>query len=76
MDTIPEVLKGAPQFLLDNPIALQRKYLKLKDSPNTEQKMITLRNAVKDSEQNALTMLVELFDWLGGLEPPASSDLE
>jgi len=27
-DTIPEVLKAAPKFLLDNPIALKRKYLK------------------------------------------------
>ena len=77
LDTIPEVLKGAPQFLLDNPISLQRKYLELKDSPNMEHQRITLRNAVKDGEQNALTMLVELFDWLGGLEqPPASSGLE
>ena len=71
-DTIPEVLKGAPQFQLDNPIALQRKYLKLKDDPKMEQKrMITLRNEVKDGEQTALKMLVELFDWLGGLEPQA-----
>ena len=71
MDTIPEVLKGAPQFQLDNPIALQRRYLNLRDNPDMEQKRITLHNAVKDSEQNALTVLVELFNWLGGLEPLA-----
>ena len=76
LDTIPEVLKAAPQFLLDNPISLQRKYLRLTDSPNMEHQRITLRNALTDGEQNALTMLVELFDWLGGLEPPASSGLE
>ena len=77
-DTIPEVLKGAPQFELDNPIALQRKYLKLKDDylklkddPNMEQMMITLRNEVKDGKQTALKMLVELFDWLGSLESQA-----
>ena len=72
LDTIPEVLKGAPRFQLDNPIALQRRYLKLKDNRDIEQKRITLCNAVKDGEQNALIMLVELFNWLGGLEPPAS----
>ena len=27
-----------------------------------------LRNAVKFAEQNALEMLVDLFDWLNGLE--------
>jgi len=32
-DTIPEVLKGAPQFRIDNPVALQEKYFKLKDGP-------------------------------------------
>jgi hypothetical protein len=29
-DAIPEALKNAPQFLIDNPIALQKKYLELK----------------------------------------------
>ena len=27
------------------------------------------RDAVTDAEQNALEMLVELFDWLDGLQP-------
>jgi hypothetical protein len=71
-DTIPEVLKSAPRFQLDNPIALQRKYLKLKDDPKMEQRMIALHGVVKDGEQNALKMLVELFDWLGGLVPQTS----
>lgn len=75
-DTIPEVLKDALQFQLDNPVALQRKYVKLKDDPNMEQKRITLRNAVKDAEQNALEMLVTLFDWFGGLEPQSTTGLQ
>jgi len=64
-DTIPEVLNGAPQFRIDNPVALQEKYFKLKDGPNIKPK---LYEEVKGGEQNALEMLVGFFDWLGGLE--------
>ncbi len=64
-DTIPKELKGAPQFLLNNPVALQRRYLELKDEPSRAE----MREVVKGSEQKALEMLVELFDWLDGLKP-------
>jgi len=66
-DTIPEVLEGAPQFLLSNPVALQRKYLKLKDDPSMKRAKGTLRKEIKAAEQVALEMLVELFDWLDRL---------
>jgi hypothetical protein len=70
-DILPEVCKGAPQFLLNDPIALQRRYLELEDNggPNTRGQMARFREMVKASEQNALEMLVDLFDWLDGLEP-------
>jgi len=68
-ETIPHELRGAPQFVLNNPIALQRKYLKLKDDPNMEERRADLSNAVKTGEKNALQMLVKLFDWLDSLEP-------
>ena len=64
-DTIPKELKGAPQFLLNNPVALQRRYLELKDEPSRAE----MREVVKDGEQKALEMLVQLFDWLDGLKP-------
>ena len=67
-DTVPEVLKEAPQFRLNNPVALQRKYLKLKDNPNMKKGGADFRKAVKAGEQDALETLAELFDWLGGLE--------
>jgi hypothetical protein len=76
-DTIPDVFENVPQFLLDNPIALQRKYLQLKDSPIMKKGMANLRNRVKAAEQNALEMLVALFDWLDGLEPhPMTKTIE
>ena len=75
LDSVPETLQEAPQFLLNNPIALQRKYLKLQNNPNMKKRGTDLRNAVKASEQNALQMLVRLFDWLDGLEPQATTEI-
>ena len=66
-DTIPDVLKNARQFHLDNPIALQKEYLKANDGPGRAD----LREAVKASEQSTLGMLVDLFDWLDGFGPQA-----
>ena len=67
-DTLPDVLKDAPRFLLDNPIALQRKYLKLERDIKTKSKGAEMRKTVKAGEEKALEMLVDLFDWLDGLE--------
>ena len=67
-DTIPDVLKDAPQFCLNNPIALHSKYVKLRYNPNTRKVRVDFRKAVKAGKQDALEMLVEFFDWLDGLE--------
>ena len=74
-DTIPELLKDAPQLLLNNPIALHKKYLRLKSDPNMKKGMSELLRAVKAGEQSALEMLVDLFDWLDGLEPQATREI-
>jgi len=34
-----------------------------------------LRNAVRTAEQNAMEMLVALFDWLDGLEPQPTTEI-
>ena len=70
VDALPEVFSNAPQFLLDNPISLQRKYLELENRPNTTSQMAEFREEIKASEQPALEMLVEVFDWLDGLDRP------
>ena len=74
-DSVPEVLQDAPQFLLNNPIALQRKYLKLKNDPNMRTGKANLRIAVKTGEENALEMLVDLFDWLDGLDQQPTTEI-
>ena len=67
-DTIPEVLKDARQFLFDNPLALQKRYIMLKDDRNKKKVKTEMRNDVKAGEQKGLEMLTKLFDWLDGLE--------
>jgi len=75
VDTLPDALKEAPQFLLNNPIALQKKYLELKGQRSMKKGMANFHHAVKAAEQNALEMLVELFDWLDGIEPQPTTEL-
>jgi len=66
--TFPPGFSHARQLLLDTPIALQRKYLKLKDDPNMKKRRTEFREAVKVDEQDALETLMEVFGWLDGRE--------
>jgi hypothetical protein len=61
---VPGALKSSPVFLLDNPIGQDRRFL------NADKMKV-----VKDREQRALEMLVELFNWLNGLEPQPTMDI-
>ena len=74
-DTLPPALKESPQFLLDNPVALQKKYLKLKDNPNMRKVQKDMRNHLKAGEQKALEMLVLLFDWLDKCKPQPTMEI-
>jgi len=71
---IPEALKGAPKFLIDNPVSLQKKYLELIGGMS-RRKAKEMQKAVKSAEQNALETLVRLFDWLDGLEPQPTTEI-
>ena len=66
-DTIPDVLRDAAQFPFDNPVALQKRYLSLRDNMNMKEVIASLRKLVQESEERTLEVLVELFDWLDGL---------
>jgi len=69
-DTVPRVLEGARQFLLDNPIALQKKCLEL-----TLRKARVIRSCLKTQEQRALEMFVDLFDWLDDCKPQPTTEI-
>ncbi len=73
-DAILDDLKHAPKFLINNPIALQKNYLRQKG--HTDKKTLKkIKESVERAEENALEMLVELFDWLDGLEPQPTREI-
>src|SRR5258706_1143543 len=71
---IPEVLKHVPKFLIDNPIALQKNYFKQKGHMY-KKTLKKIKQSVELTEENALEMLVELLDWLDGLEPQPTTKI-
>jgi hypothetical protein len=74
-DTIPAVPKDVELFLLDNPNALQKKYLSLINDPDKKKARADMRRVVLDAEEWALEMLVKLFDWLDGLRPQPTTEI-
>ena len=74
LDDIPVAFRDAPRFQLDNPVALRRKYLELKNDRKMKTKKAGLRKMVKASEQKALRTLASLFDWLDSLEPQQAAE--
>ena len=75
MDNIPDALKDARLFFLDNPIALQKNHLKLKGDSNKKKLRPEMRKAIQVGEEQALEMLVDLFDWLDGLGPQPTTEI-
>ncbi|PBK99273.1 hypothetical protein ARMGADRAFT_496405 [Armillaria gallica] len=75
--SLPTFLQDNMQFLLDNPVAMQKKYREqMKTNPRIPEKTKKqFRQAVLAGEQKALEMLVEMFDWLDGLKPQPTTDI-
>ena len=74
-DTIPDVLGDVPRFLLDNPVALQKRYLALKGDSSKKKLWTGMRREMLVDQDRALEMLVKLFDWLGGLRSHATAEM-
>ena len=74
-DTIPDTLRGAERLLLDNPVALQKKYLVLEGHPSNNKLRKLMRKAVLAGEERALEVLVRLFDWLDGLGSQPTTEI-
>ena len=73
--TIRDVLKDAEKFLFDNPVARQENYLMAKGDTSPEKFRMRMRKEVLETEERALEMLVELFDWLDGLRSHPSTEI-
>ena len=69
------MLRNAPQFLLDNPVALQKRYLGLEDRPANKEVSKMIRRQVLAGEKRALEMLVNLFDWLDSLKSQPTTEI-
>jgi len=74
-ESIPDVLRSAGKFLFDNPVALQKKYISLTDDLKKKKATASMRKSVEASEENALEVLVELFDWLDGLGSQPTTEI-
>ena len=61
-------LESERQFQIANPIALQTKYLRFRDDQGVESMRAEMREEVKAAEQDAWDVLVNLFDWVDGLD--------
>jgi len=71
---IADDLKHAPKFLIDNPIALQKNYLKQIGHLN-KKTLKKMEDSIQRAEESALETLVELFDWLDGLGPQPTNEI-
>ncbi|KIP03094.1 hypothetical protein PHLGIDRAFT_256134 [Phlebiopsis gigantea 11061_1 CR5-6] len=75
-ESVPHAIAHAPQFLLDNPVAMQRKFRQISEGGTTSSQVIQrLRHSVQRGEADALQTLVEIFDWLDGREAQPTKDI-
>ena len=76
-DSLPDELRSAEQFLLDNPVAIWKKFVSKASAKHGPSKKILreLRNSVIQGETKALNMLSDLFDWLDSLEAQPTKEI-
>ena len=76
-ETISRLLEDAPRFFLDNPCALQKRSLELRNNRKvkTTKGQLKMRKFMENSEEEALETLVELFDWLDSLIPQPTKEI-
>ena len=74
-ESLPTVLRNARRFTLDNPMAMQRRFDKLKLTEKSDKTLSMLRKTVRHGEAAALDTLVDFFDWLHDCEPQPTRDI-
>ena len=80
VDTLPVELQGAEKFLIDNPLAMQEKYLRDRAKDEAEgkidkKKMKRFEKCINENHQTAVETLAEIFDWLDGLKSQATTEI-
>ncbi|KAF9464254.1 hypothetical protein BDZ94DRAFT_1297271 [Collybia nuda] len=79
-ESLPEALRDNALYLLDNPVAMQDKYLREKQKMESKGKvnqtiLNTLKASVEEGHKKALGELVKIFDWLDSLSPQPTNDI-
>ncbi|KAF8634980.1 hypothetical protein AX17_004054 [Amanita inopinata Kibby_2008] len=76
-ESLPDVLRGSDnQFLLDNPLAMWKKYLQLKSQKNFNKRLLSqLKKDVEAGHTRALNVLGFVFDWLDGLSRQPTNEI-
>jgi GTPase SAR1 family protein len=74
-DAIPDILRHAKQFLLDNPVAIQKKFLQQKQKRTLQMAVDQMQKRVQASEVTALDTLNQVFDWLDALVPQPTKEI-
>jgi hypothetical protein len=64
IESLPISLRNSKLYLLDNPIALMKRYHELERRPLNGVALPTLLKTVDDAHGNAVKMLFEFFGWL------------
>ncbi|KZT32710.1 hypothetical protein SISSUDRAFT_1123278 [Sistotremastrum suecicum HHB10207 ss-3] len=68
--SLPKVLIEAPQYSLDNPVAMQKRLVHLEKEGKTSAKILErLTASVTTHHNDALDTLVEFLNWAGDCEP-------
>ena len=82
-DTLPDELQGAKHFFINNPLSMQKNYLKVlaeaeaegEIDEDTEDTLDESKTAVDAGHKATLKMLAKIFNWLDGLEPQATKEI-
>jgi hypothetical protein len=73
---ISNVIRNNEKFLLNNPIALQKRYNQVLNDPNVPlQIKKKSRRSVDAAEEEAVEVLAQMFDWLDTLDPLPTKEI-
>lgn len=74
-ETLPDGFRDAEQFLIDNPIALLKKFEQLRSSSPTHKLIGALWRSVEECHTKALDVLAEILDWVGLRQSQPTDDM-
>lgn len=73
--SLPDVLASAPQYLLDNPVAMHQRLVQIETAGNSPRIIKRLKTSVETGHTNALETLVDFFNWAAERKPQATNEI-